>query len=70
MLVSKAIWGYLKKPDLEVTWADLFPGELPPDGNMGLVSWKVLPRCLGVPRLRWCLECEDRGGGSRTSVLG
>lgn len=65
--VSKAIWSYLKKPDLEVTWANLFPGELPPDGNMGLVSWKVLPGCSRVPRRVWSLWM---GQGSGTSVLG
>lgn len=63
--VSKAIWGYLKEPDPEVTWTNLFPGELPPDGNLGLVSSKVLPGCWGVPGLCCCLECAkgEAGGG-------
>lgn len=61
--MSKAIWGYLKELDLEVTWAKLFPGELPPDGNLGLVSWKVLPSGLGAPGLCCCLECVNGGRG-------
>lgn len=48
--VSKAIWGCLKESDLGVTWASLLLEELPPDGNLGLVSSKVLAawlaRCL------------------------
>lgn len=50
--MSKAIWGHLKEPDLEVTWANLFPKELPPDGNLGLVSWEVLPGCPAAWELR------------------
>lgn len=64
--VSKAIWGYLKEPDLQVTWANLFPGELPPDGNLGLVSRPVLP---APQALLWPEVCEWEQG-ARTFVPG
>ena len=66
--MSKAIWGYLKEPDLEVTWANLFPGELPPDGNLRLVSSKILPSCQGAPGLCCCLKYVKGSPGGPQSL--
>lgn len=63
--MSKAIWGYLKEADLEVTWANLFPGELPPDGNLGLVSSKVLPGCQEKHQSSVVAWSGRRGAGAQ-----